>query len=260
MRPRTPSPPMSRRCGRNSTRSSTASRRTPRPIAAGVWLEGWAVHQDRLDELLEALFDARARLRTRVEPGPSAFLEERLDFARGELRIRVEVLLVHQAQRRDVPGDGPDRTGPCVEGGERLLPRVVRDGEDPFRAMVVRLLEQVPQRGRSHDVPEDRVNGHEARALRVLYGHDLLRDLRPQRRDVSVVVFVEDGTADEGGLADGRVPRHADLQPDRYRGAHGSTASALCQADRSASFSPRIRCNVALKRQAPGYAGSRRST
>src|SRR2546422_11325054 len=120
MRPRTPSRPMSRRCGRNSTRSSTASRRTPRPIAAGVWLEGWAVRQDRFDEPPEALFDAGARLRARVEPRPSAFLEERLDLARGEPRIRVEVLLLHQSQRRDVPRDGPHRTGPC-RGGHAWL-------------------------------------------------------------------------------------------------------------------------------------------
>src|SRR2546427_10046154 len=112
---------MSRPCARNSTRSSTASRRTPRPIAAGVWLEGWAVHQDRLDEPPEALFDAGARLRTRVEPGPSAFLEEPLDLARGDPGIRGEARLVHQPQRRDVPCGGPDRRGPCVEAPGRPL-------------------------------------------------------------------------------------------------------------------------------------------
>src|SRR5207249_2733114 len=126
------------------------------------------VREDRLREPPEALLDADARLRARVQPGPPAFLEERLDLARRELRIRVEVLLVHQAERRDVPGDGPDRAGPCVEGGERLLPRLVGDREDPFRTMVVRLLEQVPQGRSTHDVPEDRVDRHEACALRVL--------------------------------------------------------------------------------------------
>src|SRR2546429_9789577 len=98
MRPRTPSRPMSRRCGRNSTRSSTASRRTPRPIAAGVWLEGWAAHKDRLEELLEALFDAGTRLRTRVESGPCALFEERLYLARVVLVVVVDDHLLYSAQ------------------------------------------------------------------------------------------------------------------------------------------------------------------
>src|SRR5437870_6797546 len=252
--------PRPRPCGRNSIRSTTVSRRTPRPIAAGVWLEDGPLREDRLREPPEDLLDADARLRARVQPGPPAFLEESLDLARPELGIRVEVLLVHQAERRDVPGDGPDRAGPCVEGGERLLPSLVGDREDPFRAVVVRLLEQVPQGRGTHDVPEDRVDRHGARALRVLDGHDLLRDLRAQRGDVPVVVLVEHVAPDEGRLADGRLARHADLQPDRGRSAHGSTSSARSQADCPASFSPRIRCNVALKRHAPGYAGSSRMT
>src|SRR6266550_1192468 len=252
--------PRSRPCGRNSIRSIIVSRRTPRPIAAGVWLEERPVREDRLREPPEALLDADARLRARVEPGPPAFLEERLDLARRELGIRVEVLLVHQAERRDVPGDGADRAGPCVEGGECLLPGLVSDREDPFRTVVVRLLEQVPQGRGAHDVPEDRVARHGARALRVLDGHDLLRDLRAQRGDVPVVVLIEHVTPDEGRIPDGRLARHADLQPDRDRGAHGSTSSARSQADCPASFSPRIRCNVALKRHAPGYAGSSRRT
>src|SRR5437660_7841968 len=148
--------PKSRPCGRNSIRSTIVSRRTPRPIAAGVWLDERPVGEDRLREPPEALLDADARLRARVQPGPPAPFEERLDLTRRELGIRVEVLLVHHAERRDVPGDGPDRAGPCVEGGERLLPGLVGDGEDPFRTMVVRLLEQVPQGRGTHDVPEVR--------------------------------------------------------------------------------------------------------
>src|SRR2546423_11935384 len=162
-------------------RSTVVSRRTPRPIAAGVWLEERPIRQDRLREPPEARLDADARLRARVQPGPPALLEERLDLARRELGIWVEVVLVHQAERRDVPGDGPDRAGPCVEGGERLLPRVVGDREDPFRTVVVGLLEQVPQGRGAHDVPEDRVDRHGARALRVLDGHDILLYLRCYR-------------------------------------------------------------------------------
>src|SRR6266566_8991913 len=252
--------PRSRPCGRNSIRSTTVSRRTPRPIAAGVWLEDGLVREDRLREPPEALLDADARLRARVQPSPPTLLEERLDLARREAGIRVEVLLVHQAERRDLPGDGPDRTGPRVEGGERLLPGLVGDREDPFRTVVVGLLEQVPQGRGAHDVPEDRVDRHEARALRVLDGHDLLRDLGSQRGDVPVVILVEHGAPDERRLADGCFAGHAELQPDRGRGAHGSTSAALSQADCPASFSPRIRCNVALKRHAPGYAGSSRRT
>src|SRR5712691_9610650 len=135
---------MSRRCGRNSIRSTTASQRTRRRIAAGVLPEGRTVRENRLDEPLEALFDAGARLRACVEPWPPALLEERLDLSRRESGIGVEVLLVHHAERRDVPRDGPDRAGPCVEGSERLLPRVVRHREDPFCSVVVRLLEKVP--------------------------------------------------------------------------------------------------------------------
>src|SRR2546423_12300023 len=104
-------------------RSTVVSRRTPRPIAAGVWLEDGPVRKDRLREPPEALLDADARLRTRVQPGPPALLEERLDLARRELGIWVEGVLVRQTERRDVPGDGPDPAGPCVEGCERLLPR-----------------------------------------------------------------------------------------------------------------------------------------
>src|SRR5439155_1064673 len=162
--------PRSRPCGRNSIRSTTVSRRTPRPIAAGVWLEDGPVREDRLREPPEALLDADARLRARVQPGPPAFLEERLDLARRELGIRVEIFLVHQAERGDVP----------------------------------------------------------------------------------VIVLVEHGPPDERRLPYGRFAGHAELQPDRGRAAHGSTSSARSQADCPASVSPRIRCNVALKRQAPG--------
>src|SRR2546423_1553898 len=100
------------------------------------------------------------------------------ELTRRELGIWVEVVLVHQAERRDVPRDGTDRAGPCVECGERLLPRVVGDREDPFRTVVVGLFEQVPQGRGAHDVPEDRVDRHGARALRVLDEHDFLSELR----------------------------------------------------------------------------------
>src|SRR5256714_6103177 len=211
-------------------RSTVVSRRTPRPIAAGVWLEDGPVREDCFREPPEALLDADARLRARVEPGPPALLEERLDLARREPGIWVEVGLVHQAERRDVAGDGADRTGPCVEGGERLLPRVVGDREDPFRTMVVGLLEQVPQGRGAHDVPEDRVDRHGARALRVLDGHDLLRDLRPQRGDVPVVVLVEHVAAEWGRPLHGRPARPAALQPGPGRGPSGSTPSWPAQA------------------------------
>src|SRR5437660_7563186 len=58
--------PKSRPCGRNSIRSTIVSRRTPRPIAAGVWLEERPVREDRLREPPEALLDADACLRARV--------------------------------------------------------------------------------------------------------------------------------------------------------------------------------------------------
>src|SRR5205823_1150809 len=124
--------------------------------------------------------EARPRLRALVPPGPSALLEEGLDLAGRKGRIRLQVLFVHEADRRDVPRHGADGGDPGVDGPEGLLAGLVRHREDPFRTVVVGLLEEVAQGRGAHDVPEDRVDRHGARALRVLDGQGLLRDLRAQ--------------------------------------------------------------------------------
>src|SRR5437879_5914788 len=200
-------------------------------------------------------------LRARVRPRPAALPEERFDVRRREGALPLEVRLVHHAVRRDVARDGTDGPRPFIERDERVASGEVRHREDPLRAVVIRLFQQLADRRRAHDVPQDHVGLERFRARRIRDGQALLRDLRAQGRDVSVVVLVEHVSPDERGLADRAFPGHADLEFDDFEGhLHLSISSARRRADCSAAASPCIPWSFALNRQAPGYRGSMRST
>src|SRR5438093_806942 len=142
------------------------------------------------------------------------------------------IRLVHDAERRDVPRDRPDRPRPFVEGDQGVPSRQVRDRQDALGPVVVGFLQQLPDGRRAHDVPQDHVGLERFGAERIGDGHTLLRDLRPERRDVAVVVLVEHIPADQGGLADGTLPGHADLELDDIWGhLHLSVSSARLRAD-----------------------------
>src|SRR5256712_620691 len=107
--------------------------------------------------------------------------------------------------------DGTDGPRPFVERDQRVASCEVRHRKNPLRAVVIRLLQQLPDRRGAHDVPQDDVGLERIRARRIRDGQALLRDLRAQGRDVSVVVLVEHISPDERGLADRAFPGHADL-------------------------------------------------
>src|SRR3989449_853348 len=255
------SPPTSARCARNSTRSTIASPKGPRPTAGGASPRSRPAPQDVFHDADERLVHAGPGLRARVRPRPAALPEERFDVRRREGALPLEVRLVHHAVRRDVARDGTDGPRPFIERDERVASGEVRHREDPLRAVVIRLFQQLADRRRAHDVPQDHVGLERFRARRIRDGQALLRDLRAQGRDVSVVVLVEHVSPDERGLADRAFPGHADLEFDDFEGhLHLSISSARRRADCSAAASPCIPWSFALNRQAPGYRGSMRST
>ena len=87
-----------------------------------------------------------------------------------------------------------------------------------MRAFEVRVPEEGPETFLAHDVPHHHVE-HRGRTP-PFHFDGLLRDLRPDRRDVAVVEFVLDEPPDERGLSYGDIPDQTHLGLDMLQAGH----------------------------------------
>src|SRR5436190_17809187 len=173
---------------------------------------------DRIREGLEGLVHAVACLRRCEE------MRGAVDRAHpGELFLAddaplQEVHLVSEEDDRDVPDLFADHLDPVVEVVERVLARQVADRDDAMRAFEVRVPEEGAETFLAHDVPHHHV---EHRGSTPPFHFDgLLRDLRPDRRDVAVVEFVLDEPPVERGLPGGDIPDQTHLGLDMLQAGH----------------------------------------
>src|SRR5438093_9284523 len=173
---------------------------------------------DRIREGLEGLVHAVACLRRCEE------MRGAVDRAHpGELFLAddaplQEVHLVSEEDDRDVPDLFADHLDPVVEIVERVLARQIADRDDAMRAFEVRVPEEGPETFLAHDVPHHHVE-HRGRTP-PFHFDGLLRDLRPDRRDVPVIEFVLDEPPDERGLPDRDIPDQTHLGLDVLQAGH----------------------------------------
>src|SRR3989442_8482055 len=153
-----------------------------------------------------------------------------------------EVHLVPQEHDWDVADLFADHLDPVVQVVEGVFASHVADRDDTVGALEVRVPEQSPKPFFTHDVPHHHV---ERRGCTAPHHVDrLLRDLRADRRDVSVVEFVLDEAFDQGGLPDCHVPDQAHLRFEAFlpdnggRGHHASPIEHGLMYREDASIAP----------------------
>src|SRR5438094_4136411 len=173
---------------------------------------------DRIREGFEGLVHAVACLRRCEEMrGAVDCAHPRELFLAHDAPLQ-EVHLVSEEDDRDVPDLFADHVDPVVEVVERVLARQVADRDDAMRAFEVRVPEEGAETFLAHDVPHHHVE-HRGRAP-PFHFDGLLRDLRPDRRDVPVIEFVLDEPPDEGGLPDRDIPDQTHLGLDVLQAGH----------------------------------------
>src|SRR3990170_204066 len=160
-----------------------------------------ALAEDRLDHRAERLLDVLPGLRAREVERPAARGRESLDVRLLQESLLEEVHLVREQTHGDVAGDAADRLGPSVELFKRLRARDVAHRDDAVRAVVIGVLQKLPDVLVSPDVPQNHRHGGLRLVLRARV-EILLRDLRAQRGDVPVVVLVLHVSADQRSLSD----------------------------------------------------------
>src|SRR6266581_3293461 len=107
----------------------------------------------------------------------------------------------------DLEGGGD----PFVERVQAVLARDVTHGDERLRAVVIRLPDQILESPLAHDVEDRQVHLNlDVRTVR--HGEFDLADPGPDRVHVRLLVFVEDETANEGGLPDPALPQEGQLR------------------------------------------------
>src|SRR6266511_3843562 len=171
-----------------------------------------AAVRDCVSKDLERFVDAIAGLRRGHEvlrvvdrAHPREFL-----LAHDEALLQIE--LVSQEDDGDVAHLLPDHLHPVVQVVERILAGHVANRDHAVGALEVRVAEERPEPFLSHDVPHHHV---EARVRASPHHVDrLLRDLRPDGRDVPVLERILHVSLDEGRLSDGDVADQAHFHLD----------------------------------------------
>src|SRR5207247_10077390 len=143
-------------------------------------------------------------------------------------RVRGEVCFVHRDQDRNLSHHVLDAVDPVVEVVERPSSREVGYREDAIRPVEVRVLQQLAKSLLAHDVPDHHVDVDQEIVFRQENAGLLLRHVRADRGQVSLVEHVDRVPADQRGLADGLVPdeTHLRLEPLLLRHPTSSPGTA----------------------------------
>src|SRR5712692_555429 len=205
----------SRRTAREISRSGREVHRnfeSVRAVYAILRIHGRCSRRSRRDqvrELRECLFDILPGLRGRVEVRCTVRLGGSTDVGFGHVHLVFQIRLVREVRDGDISRHLEDRGDPLVQVVQGLPPCDVADREHALRAVEIRLLQEFSEALLAHDVPNRHVY------VRAPVGSVdlelLLRDLRPQGGDVTVVELVLDETSDETRFADRAFADEADL-------------------------------------------------